>query len=136
MLIENVWELQLNYLSSLVVGALAIYGAMHLLNFYQLWSTHRKIIAWGQDPSKVQRLTSNRDLQDWLSDQHEQTLTDDVRLAISATVAACLSPVDSLHNDSGRNRVQRLGQMLRGNWGYAIERELERRKGVQVEPRT
>lgn len=117
----------MSYILTLLVVGLAVYGGAHLLNAHQISSTHRKILAWSRDPARMRHLSSCSSIDEWITQLHDAALTDDVRLAMDATIAANLPPVDSLHNDAGRNRVRRLGQMLRHSWSHLLSREAQRR---------
>lgn len=115
------------YILTLLVVGLAVYGGAHLLNTHQISSTHRKILSWSTDSARMRHLSSCSSIEEWITHLHDAALTDDVRLAMEATIAANLPPIDSLHNDAGRNRVRRLGQLLRQSWSPFLTREAQRR---------
>ena len=121
----------MSYIFTLLVVGLAVYGGGHLLNAHQISSTHRKILAWSGDPARMRHLSTCSSLEEWLAQLHDAALTDDIRLAVEAMIAANLPPVGSLHNHSGKNRVRRLGQLLRQSWSPLLAREAQRRGLIQ-----
>ena len=59
---------------SLLIGALALYGASQLLNRSPVYLAHRKIRMWAADPARMRHVSSCSSVAEWLRQQPERVL--------------------------------------------------------------
>lgn len=118
----------MEYLLSLIVGALAIYGASVLLNKLPVSNTHKRILVWARDNPKVQDGSIHRTFSELVEELSDDALTgNDVKLAIEASIAANQAPVGRTDNPSAREPLRQLGALLRDSWNHNLTNEEIRR---------
>lgn len=122
----------MEYLWSLVVGALALYGAAVLINKIPVYRTYKRILAWSRNDAQIKHLAGCANFGEWLATLPVEALHDDIQLAIAASIGANQAPVGYLHNEKSKQPLRELGAKLREQWAPRLVREAERRAKGQA----
>lgn len=109
----------------LSVGVIVATGYLvaKLVADLQVWSVHRKIVAWGYDNERVRWTGGANSLEDWFRSLPDIALESPAHLAKEAAIGANIIIRGSLSDDS----IARLGLRLQKSWGYLVRIEKERR---------